>query len=77
MSQAFQITEEDVWAVLNRMSIPCGLDSPEVQAAFEKVSGEDEDARIEKEALRGDDLDDQTGYALDEIETILKERIYA
>lgn len=32
-----------------------------------------EDYRIEKAALYGDDMDEQTDYALQEIETILRE----
>jgi hypothetical protein len=72
MSMAFGITELDVLAVLER----CGFNGiresdPRFIAAMDLVSMED--YRIEKAALYGDDMDEQTDYALQEIETILRE----
>lgn len=71
MSFAFEVTDEDVWAVLREMGVECTLDSQEVKVALEKIQAQDD--RVTKAALYGDDLDEQTRYAREEIKGILSE----
>jgi hypothetical protein len=68
MNQAFEITSDDVANVLN---LPC--DDPRVEICFNSLDDEDF-ARIESDALCGDDMDEQTNYAYTSIREILSEK---
>ena len=72
MSHAWQVTDEDVLSVLVRHDPTVSLASPEVARAMRALSGSE--ARIEKAALSGTDLDDQAAAASGEIEAILLQR---
>ena len=68
MSFAFQITRDDVANVLATAG------QPQLQETAEEVLlTSDNAARIEKAALRADELDEQTGYAYEEMRDILEE----
>jgi hypothetical protein len=69
MSTAFEITPDDVAAVLLRHG---KMNSHDGSLVAEVFDGLDLD-RVEKAALCYTDLDDQTASALDEIENILIE----
>jgi hypothetical protein len=69
MNTAFEITPNDVAAVLRRHGKVKSHDDPLIEQVFD---GLDVD-RVEKAALYYTDLDDQTASALDEIENILIE----
>lgn len=62
MSLAWETTEEDVMNVLNRM----GLESNDekVQHWIDRIDHD----KVEKEALRGDDMCEQIEFAYSEIE---------
>ena len=65
MSTAFEITMEDVYGVIGDMDNSDSIPLDEVFA--EKVLTMLDFARIEDMALCGDDMDEQTNYANDEI----------
>jgi hypothetical protein len=65
MSLAFEITEEDVLNVLRRNN---------VKADPAACLGLLDTGSIEKAALYGDDIDQQTEYAYQEIEKQLKDK---
>ena len=68
MSFAFQITRDDVANVLATAG------QPQLQETAEEVLLTSDNAdRIEKAALRADELDEQTGYAYEEMRDILEE----
>ena len=71
MSQAFGISRGDVHSVMLRMGIYCKENDEQVTNAFDMVISEDD--RITEAALYGDDLEEQTKYAYDEIQEILME----
>lgn len=64
MCTAFEITTDDVEIVLRRMG---RTDDPD--EIFDQLDC----GAIEKAALYGDDMDEQTRYAYEEIETQIKE----
>jgi hypothetical protein len=68
MSQAFEITPDDVANVLN---LPC--DDPRVAICFDSLDDGDF-GRIENDALCGDDMDEQTNYAYTSIREILSDK---
>ncbi len=72
MGMAFGITEDDLTAVLTAHGVE--LDSGRQSAAWQVILGQD--ARIEKAALRGDDIDSQTEGAYAEIADILREACF-
>ena len=75
MSLAWETTREDVHTVLTqRLGLDVDLERQEVETAFDLVAEEVD--RIEDAALRGDDMDEQTDLAHDEIEAILRENDY-
>lgn len=67
---AFQISEEDVMNVLARMG---RQDMAADEDAVARVFGAIDGGAVEKAALYGDDMDEQTGYAMDEIEKQIQE----
>jgi hypothetical protein len=73
-NMAYQVTEEDVENVLRFHSLSVANTNGK---SFESIANEvfsDLDAdRIETAALYGNDLDEQTGYANDEIAIQLRE----
>lgn len=73
MSQAFEVTQEDLWIVLLPTNNHLKMDSPELEKLFNDVIAP-ESYRIEKAALYGNDLDEQTEYAHEEIAKILQEK---
>ena len=76
MSCAWEVSIEDVQLVLSqRLGIDLSLDDPELEEAFDSVASDS--GRVEKAALYGDEMDEQIGYADDEIEAILRENGYA
>lgn len=65
MGQAFGISQDDAHTVLQqRFGAAVSVDAPEVELLFSML----DDAAVEDYALGGDDLDDQTDGAYDEIE---------
>ena len=64
MNTAFEVTVDDVENVLNKHNL--GHDAEEIHGSL------DHDA-LEEAALWGDDMDEQTNYACQEIEKQLKE----
>ena len=70
---AFEVTKEDIFNVLmNNDLIPVAdYDNPLVDEALDIVR--DEESRVEAAALMGDDIDEQTDYAYEEIYDILRE----
>ncbi len=73
MNVAFEVTPEDLLSVLEKHNIPMELDSPELDAMFKKHIAPPY-VRIERAALYGNDIDEQTDFAREEIETILIEK---
>ena len=69
MSNAFEITADDVATVLRRHKLVNTCDDPLVDEVFDDLDVD----RVERAALWYTDLDDQTASALDEIENILIE----
>ena len=73
MSMAFEITSDDVSIVLDRLA-------PEILAKLPQDPQDildeivDEDA-VESAALHGDGMDEQTNYALDEIQAQLVKHV--
>ena len=68
MSFAWETTSEDVALVLKRHGVPDNAD-----AILDQYFDEAIFARIEKQVLRCDDIDEQTEAAQEEIEIILIE----
>lgn len=67
MSFAWETTVEDVQNVLRRMKMPNDEKSAQnIHRSLNMVA-------IEKAALRGDDIDQQTDYAYQEIKNQIKE----
>lgn len=62
MSNAWEVTPEDVMQALDNLQIP--YDEDKVDEVLDLLDLD----RVEKEALRGDDMNEQTEYALREIE---------
>lgn len=62
MSNAWQTTDEDIMNVMARHGVE--LDEEEIEFILSRL---DHDA-IERAALFGDEIEDQTGYAYDEID---------
>lgn len=70
MGAGFEVTVEDIQAVLAMEGRPASYGEAEAILA-EHVGAAA--GRVEKAALRGDDLDEQTGYAYEEIADVLRE----
>lgn len=68
MGMAFGISVDDVSAVLAKM----GRETSD-ESLLESLLGQLDTYKIEKAALYGNDIDEQTTYAYQEIETQLKE----
>ena len=65
---AFEITSDDVANIMQ-----LSASNPKVEAAFDALDDEDF-GRIEKDALKGEDLDDQTNIAYETLRDILDEK---
>lgn len=73
MSLAFEITSDDVSIVLDRLDPAVRARLPEdPQDILDDIV--DEDA-VESAALHGDGMDEQTNYALDEIQAQLVKHV--
>lgn len=73
MSLAFEITSDDVSIVLDRLDPAVRARLPEdPQDVLDDIV--DEDA-VESAALHGDGMDEQTNYALDEIQAQLVKHV--
>jgi len=68
MSFAWEITQADIMAILQANNI-----ADKDNATSEKILYEIDVARVQKAALRGDDINEQTQYANEEITDILQE----
>lgn len=68
MSHAFEITSDDIQTVLIQLHLPSS--DADVAQAAERLRPHD--ARVTRAALRGNDLDEQTRYAHEEIADILR-----
>ncbi len=75
MSQAYEVTVEDVENVLasNPLEIPLAPGET-LEARAAELFGDLDFGMAEEAALCGDDLDEQTDYANDEIARQLRER---
>jgi hypothetical protein len=71
MSMAFEVSEDDLSTVLDKHNVRY-TDESLAKMFDEHIM--DEDSRIEKAALYGNDMDEQANYAQEEIEKILKEK---
>jgi hypothetical protein len=69
MNTAFEVTVDDVENVLNKHKLELELDA-------DTIHGELDHDALEEAALWGDDMDEQTNYACQEIEKQLKEMGY-
>jgi hypothetical protein len=75
MSLAWETTADDVYNVMRTHNVVDETMNLRGRAEKEFDDLDEEDhSRIEEAALRGDDMDEQTNYAYDEIEDILAEK---
>ena len=74
MSNAWEVTNEDVRTALsiNGVSSATFFDEDEFDEFVDECMGELDFAVIENEALRGNDMDEQTEYALEAIQEQLQ-----
>ncbi|ACO47527.1 Hypothetical protein Deide_1p01050 (plasmid) [Deinococcus deserti VCD115] len=73
MSAAFEITQEDLRAALDRLNLPA--DETTLERAAEVAFAENE--RITKAALCGEHLEEQTRCGMDELVAVLSETLGA